>query len=184
MEHVYLITEDPGIRGAGIAVFHQADKKLIAASYAKSLLKSGHMAEECRAVAMTMIAWLNSLGIRSEKMVSQLGVEWPLLLPAGQQKGDQNDLPPLAGVSAAFAIMFPTTPCRSFIPREWKGTVEPDVMTRRIHARLTPEELGVVTWTGKEHDPLVGLNHNTFDAIGIGLHMLGRLQRQRVYAGV
>lgn len=180
----YLISVDPGIRGSGIAIFNFNSKKLFSAAYVKNTVLKGHNAEACRAMAQALRAWCYDLGFTRDDFVIKLAVEWPLMLPAGQQKGDQNDLPPLAAVSACFAMSFPSVPCTTYLPREWKHTVEPDVMTRRIHKRLSEDELGHVQWMSKSRDPSCGMMHNAFDAVGIGLKVLGRLEPRKTYAGV
>lgn len=187
-----LLTEDPGIRLMGVACFDLDTKELLVATHIRNPFKEGNKATECRALGLAVQKWFCYGDIESLRYIDnisrlarleQLGVEWPKMLPPGQQKGDQNDLPHLAAVSTAFAMAFPAVPVKSFIPREWKGTIDPDVMTDRIHKRLTPTELTRVEWVSKSRDPLKGdIMHNVFDAIGIGLHMLGRLDRQRVYA--
>lgn len=176
----YLLTEDPGIRGAGVALFDMSDKTLCRAAYVRSPCRTGNMATECRAVALAIKHWVGR-GFE-ESDFALLGAEWPRMLPPGKQKGDQNDLPGLSGVSSAFAAMYPNTPVRSYYPRDWKGTVEPDVMIRRVHGRLTETELLSVEWEGKSRDPTGGMMHNVFDGIGIGLHILGRLERVRSYS--
>lgn len=56
-------------------------------------------------------------------------------------------------------------------PHQWKGNVAKPVMLARIVSKLTPAELGVLDRCGVSK----GKRHNVVDAIGIGLHALGRL---------
>jgi hypothetical protein len=47
-------------------------------------------------------------------------------------------------------------------PRDWKGTIDGDIMVKRIQAALTPSEAAVLAaYTG-------GYAHNAVDAIGLG----------------
>jgi hypothetical protein len=54
---------------------------------------------------------------------------------------------------------------RALYPSEWKGQVPKDVMNERVLKRLSV----------KEHEALVSSDHNTLDAVGIGLFHSGRL---------
>jgi hypothetical protein len=182
-----LLTEDPGIRQMGVACFDLDAAELLVATHIKNPCKKGNKAAECRALGAAARYWYfqdvePKLYERQAVKLVQLGVEWPQMLAPGQQKGDQNDLPALAAVSTAFAAAFPEVPVESVLPREWKGTIDPDAMTMRIHGRLSEVELSRIEWVSSSRDPLKGnIMHNVFDAIGIGLHMLGRLDRRRVY---
>lgn len=86
-----------------------------------------------------------------------------------QQKGDQNDLIALA-VAAGEIIGRLGIPTTRYLPRQWKGQVPKDVMVERIKKHLSQEELKRI-----ELPSARSLQHNVFDAIGIGLHHLGRL---------
>ncbi len=58
-------------------------------------------------------------------------------------------------------------------PRDWKGTVNKDAMCRRIERRLTAAERAVLDALELPDSK----RHNVVDAIGLGLHRLGRLGR-------
>ena len=55
-------------------------------------------------------------------------------------------------------------------PSQWKGTMPKGVCAARVRARLSPEERAVVDACGAPAGEL----HNVLDAVGIGLHALGR----------
>lgn len=57
-------------------------------------------------------------------------------------------------------------------PRTWKGNVKKEIMTERILSRLKPDELALVPLRPRAKTP----DHNTVDAIGLGLWKLGRLR--------
>lgn len=105
-------------------------------------------------------------------------IEFPRIYLASKQKGDQNDLMQLARTignleeraRAAGATV------KLIYPRDWKGTIDPDAMIERIKSRLTPAEHVNVTLP-----TAASLQHNVYDAIGIGLHALGRLAPRKVY---
>ncbi len=123
-----------------------------------------------RHAALELRDWANARGIYQPRGV---GVEVPRVYPAAKQKGDQNDLIAVAMVAAACASAFVGANVFSYYPRDWKGTIDGDVMTERIKGRLAPHELERVQLAG-------ALSHNIFDGIGIGLHHFNRLQPKRV----
>ena len=47
-------------------------------------------------------------------------------------------------------------------PHEWKGSIDGDIMTKRIEAQLTPAERSLLPTK-----PRGGLDHNMLDAIGL-----------------
>src|SRR5262249_37275539 len=93
---------------------------------------------------------------------------------SGWPEGDQNDPPPLAGVACAVGALFPGAVLHSYLPRQWKGgAVDKAVMNRRVWDRLSLEERARVARL-----PRGGLSHDCLDAVGVGLHHLGRLERR------
>ncbi|NOJ83830.1 hypothetical protein [Myxococcus xanthus] len=65
---------------------------------------------------------------------------------------------------------------RSVYPRDWKGSLDADAFIERIKQRIdAAEHLRV------ELPSYSSLHHNVWDAIGIGLHALGRLAPHRVF---
>ena len=62
----------------------------------------------------------------------------------------------------------------TYKPQEWKGQVPKDIMSGRILARLTEEEIGQIPRMAKAK------LHNVMDSIGVGLYHLKRLRRKRV----
>ncbi|MCP3060953.1 hypothetical protein LXT21_19390 [Myxococcus sp. K38C18041901] len=107
----------------------------------------------------------------------QLIIELPRVYSAAHQKGDQNDLIQLAGVVGMLGGLLPSVASRrSVYPRDWKGTLDADAFIERIKQRLdATEHLRV------ELPATSSLHHNVWDAIGIGLHALGRLAPRRVF---
>lgn len=96
-------------------------------------------------------------------------VELPRIYPFRKQRGDQNDIVDLAYLAGALDNLG----CDGELvpPRNWKGTMDPDAMTRWILTRLDDQEKAVI-------DSIMpaGKRHNAIDAAGLGLHKLGRLK--------
>lgn len=158
-----LLAIDPGIRGCGVAYFLGQD--LIEASYVKNPVTKGNDPEAVRSMAYAI----------NTHLVANLAVEIPRVYQGSKQKGDPNDLLPLAAICCSVATLLPNAKVTGYYPRDWKGTVDPDVMTQRIQGRLTGREATNVISVGRS------LDHNIWDAIGIGLHYLGRLGPRRVF---
>jgi len=190
-----LISLDPGIRGCGIAVFF--NKQLFEACYVPNPAKTGGDIEAVSLMAAELVdhvayKWGNSPG------PIRLVVERPQVYQGGKQKGDPNDLLPLYAIGAALASALeqrgPIEDLREYLPREWKGTINPDEMTRRIRERLSKGEFEKVSLPNNTCDKCrlhltdddcgktTCLAHNIFDAVGIGLKYLGRLEPVKVIA--
>lgn len=109
-----------------------------------------------------------------------LVVEWPRVyasrIRAGEAKGDPNDLLALAGVVSAIAAHWEKRgSVFSYVPSEWKGQIPKDICGARIMNRLSVAEGSLITAVKP-----ASKRHNTIDAVGLGLHHLGRgvLQKQ------
>lgn len=107
-----------------------------------------------------------------------LVLEWPQVRTAGKGRGDPNDLLLLAGVDAAITtdLWDGMDFVRCVAPREWKGTIPADVLITRVQDRLSEKERSRVTLPAKS------LRHNVWDAVGIALWAVGRLDALRVIA--
>ena len=99
-------------------------------------------------------------------------VEWPQIYKGDRR--DPNHLLGLTGMAMAIVTRLNPDEVKSVLPRTWKGTLDGDVMTKRIEERLRPEELQRIA-----HCP-ASLRHNILDAVGLGLWHFGRLERKRV----
>lgn len=166
-----LLAIDPGIRVTGWALFHNADG-LVKAGLAKNP-REGHGAEACRAMARAINEDVNDGYMR-------VVFEWPRVYTAAKSKGDPNDLLPLVGVGMAMsAYLGESCIMYSVHPHEWKGQLPKDACHARILLRLTPSEAMVAAGAQRVAKSKA---HNVLDAIGIGLHHLGRFGRERVIA--
>jgi hypothetical protein len=165
-----IVSIDPGIRATGVGVF--LDQQLVDSGYIRNPLEAGLGAVEAFYMAREIDKWLCMHG---QPIIDVLVLEWPQVYQVS--KGDPNDLLPLSGVDAALVtkLWHPSLVVRQYLPREWKGQAPKEVMCERIKSRLTPPELDRVFDAG-------ALTHNVLDAIGLGLHYLGRLSPKKVFA--
>jgi hypothetical protein len=148
---------DPGLHGCGCALFLGA--KLIWATYVKNSTKDlgprawAAMAQEVRG----KFAACDLVVVERQRVYPG---------PRGK-KTDPNDLVDLSGVvgAIAYAAAAYAAEVVGVFPAEWKGQVPKEVMNARVLARLAEAE--------KEY--LYSKDHNTLDAVGIGLYYTKRL---------
>lgn len=167
-----LLAVDPGIRGCGLALFDDARLRL--AAYLKNGARSKNIVRDAESMGRDVWRWAPSA-------VTELVVEWPQIyatrIRSGESKGDPNDLLGLAAVDAAIAAHMWETPVGRYLPREWKGQLTKEACHHRILSRLDDGERQVLAQACEEAGSLA---HNVMDAVGIGLHHIGRLKQVRV----
>lgn len=160
-----LLAVDPGLRGCGVALFDTAGR-LVRCAYLRGS-KDAKDAEAWAEMAQEVYDWGAADALR---VVS----EFPKVYAAGKSKGDPEDLLQLAGVVGALTALFrgEVTEFQVLRPYEWKRQVPKDIMAGRIADRLSMEETSVA----RHGMPSKSFAHNVWDAIGIGLHAVGRLR--------
>jgi hypothetical protein len=164
-----LMSLDPGLRGCGIANY--LGGALREAAYVKNPVETGRGYAAHVGMGRELFQWA------MENPPDHIVIEHPRVYPsAAQQKGDPNDLLDLVGVGAAFAAHFSCT-VETVFPSDWKGQVPKDIMVDRIRRALSPEELATIAPCA------AGLRHNIYDACGIGLWKLSRINRKVVHHG-
>jgi hypothetical protein len=181
-----IVAIDPGIRGCGVALFWPGSH-VHAARYVRNPERQGNGPAEIRAMALAVESFVEDAGRSPEAVV----VEWPQVYQGSKQTGDPNDLLTLAAVDGAILALFAHVPeVRRYLPREWKGQVPANVCARRILERLTPAECARVDrlplfvealdLADRARREIGGTDHNTIDAVGIGLKFVGRFEPHRV----
>ncbi|TSC23282.1 hypothetical protein [Corallococcus sp. Z5C101001] len=170
-----LVSIDPGLRHCGVALFDVPSGALLCAGLPRNPAPAhGELSlSSWASMASAVQEWLRP---RVGDMAFHLVIELPRVYAAAHQKGDQNDLIQLAGVVGTLGgALAPVASRRSVYPRDWKGTLDADAFIERIKQRLDAgEHLRVELPAARD------LHHNVWDAIGIGLHALGRLAPRRV----
>lgn len=160
-----VIAIDPGLRQCGVATF--ADGELSWAGLIKSGVKTARGPEAW--VKMYHAIRVVTDGYRLSKRVV---VEFPKAYAGGKQQADPADLLELAAITGVIAAYFEPCGVTRVFPWEWKGQMDKTLCKTRVVERLSPAELLRVT---KD-------DHNVWDAVGIGLHAVGRFERKRVFA--
>lgn len=173
-----VLAVNPGARGCGVAYFRRG---LLAWA---ELARSPSAGRDAAAWVAMATAVLTLLRNRDPAVLVDGDLDFALAIETQQVyergKGDQNDLILLASVGGAVAMTFQGCPeLRSYLPSEWKGQVpkpkkrsEPYIVAERCSKRLSEAELaGVVLPDDVERQ------WHTWDAVGLGLHVLGRWYR-------
>jgi hypothetical protein len=157
---VIVVAIDPG-RDAGLAVL--VDGRLVAAR-----LLDGRAPD----------AGLDDLGLLAGEV--EVLVELPTYYPHGRSPAPANDLIRLAYragrlAQAVLAALGPrTVKVVEIAPATWKAQVPVEVLETRILGRLEPDERALaLEAAGRQQSK----THNVLDAVGMGLHRVGRMGR-------
>lgn len=177
-----LLAVDPSIRSPGAALFRDGVLIAVARIGVTRDMRHSH-AQAALSAADAVASWCTAVGGRP----AILACEWPQIYTASKSKGDPNDLIAMAALNGALAAVMQIAAImrrgsfevRSFLPAEWigqvpkatRGKASASPRAMRIHSRLSPAELAIVP---DQHDAI--------DAVGIGLHALGRLGVRRAYS--
>lgn len=156
------LANDPGVNN-GSALFEDGVLQAVA------LTRSQDGAFGWEQIAQDVYHWAGgqAFGLAADTLV----LEWPQVYQGGRQKGDPNDLLPLAALNGALRTLFPAPRLHLPRPSDWKGQVPKDIMGARILSKLTAEEKAV--WNAAQFPK--SLAHNVLDAVGLGLYSLRRL---------
>lgn len=103
-------------------------------------------------------------------------VEHPVIYPNGKT-ANPNDIVKVAISAGEWMGRYDgmARERRYVVPRDWKGTLDPDICNARTKARLDDGEKQVVE--DALRDVPKKKQHNVLDAIGIGLFACGRWSR-------
>lgn len=158
---VMLVSLDPGLRQAGVACWD--DGELTTAF----LVKGANWFDTATEVKKRVFACASTY-------LLDVVIEQPQVYHQSKQKGDPEDLIKLALMGGATAALISPHAPMMYEPQTWKGSVPKEVTTARTRRRITDEEQHRI-----ELPRAVTLQHNVWDAIGIGLFHLKRRQNLR-----
>ena len=187
-----LLALDPSVRSPGAAIFR--DNVLLFAGKVTIKGPTGswiHEGQRWQYVIEAIVGWAKD---HDCILPSTIVYERPQIYTASKSKGDPNDLIALAAIGAGvvstyceFGRQFGAAstgrvvcpiPVQTPTPAQWagqipkatKGSAKDSPRAKRIMSRLSPVELARMP---NQHDAI--------DAIGLGLHALGRLGIRRSY---
>lgn len=158
---------DPSLSSTGVAIFdpYGMTHVLRSASLVKGDKPAAVLAERCHYVVSEILHGLATV-------VDVVVVERPRINAATHgSKADPDDLLKLAILCGAIAQAFQSRGCKVLFikPDAWKGQAPKEVTTARAVARLSDAEMRCVSLPSA-----AGLQHNVWDAVGIGLWATGR----------
>lgn len=145
-----LIAIDPGVRCTGVACFIDGALFNVSGYYADRVV-----------VACSFPSLVRPR--------DSLAIEVPQIYKV--RRTDANDLIDVALVAGAWISRYKHV--QIFRPAEWKGQAPKKIVHERIRERLSEGEREVLDRDLRSVPK--SLQHNALDAVGIGLHALGRL---------
>jgi len=176
----WLLALDPGVN-AGVAAF--LNGKLVRADVISAPKERDKHRPDLGATdehARSIVEWWCRLFVMTPGAPAlRFASEWPKLYQGDRGRNkDLNDYLGLTALDGAVASKVPAVESCVVYPAEWKGQLKAEtneqmqVIIDRLRVRLDrPGELAAADELGPEAK---GKNHNGWDAVGIGLHVLGR----------
>lgn len=151
-----LVSIDPGVCDCGVALWE--NNELTAAWLARGKFWD----ETSLIVKETITEHVNTQALTGGIVV----IERPKIYHQSKQKGDQADIISLAiFVGSVVTRLFSLGLQPIFYePHQWKGQTPKAITTSRTQAKLSPEERRRVEL------PAPSLQHNVWDAVGLGLY--------------
>lgn len=182
-----VLSVDPGEHGCGYALWivqetkHSGEPRprrtatLLDANYAPGLVFTRERGQHAVSPPKT---WFD------DTTIDELAIEIPQIY-IQRTRGDQNDLVLLAFAAGAAFGALGVPRAVLYHPHDWKGNTPKDLGRDRYSIALAQHERDRLCFTKgarcKEeriHGLTADLEHNVWDAIGLGLHHLGRRARQ------
>jgi len=164
----YTVTIDPGVHSAGIALWDTSDGVEL---HAAALVRTkGGWGDLANVVAL----WVEEQYVE----VAEVIIEKPQIYAQHKLKGDPNDLITLAIAAGAIVMsvctQHPDAVIHTIKPYQWKGQIPKGISVQRIQDQLMPlERESVCLPTAKS------LQHNVWDAVGIGLYWFRQQRKDR-----
>jgi len=156
-----ILSIDPGVKHAGVAYWMEhSGLYYLELAYLATLAGTPTLARSVSEMPQAC-----ELG--HVQYITHVVVELPQVYSRDKSKGDPNDLIKVAAVAGAISKgVF--AEARSFVlPAEWKGAAPKDVTEARCRSYLMDSELVKIDLPKAK-----SLQHNVWDAIGIGLWYL------------
>lgn len=179
-----LLAIDPSVRSPGAALFRDgvliaAGKVKIPAEYSK--LEEG---DRWQRVAECIVSWTRA---HNCLLPAAIVYERPQIYVREKSKGDPNDLIALAAIGAAVCAYFEASSATARIlietptPAQWSGQIP---KATKGNAMNSPRAMRILSRLFAVEVARMPNQHDAIDAVGLGLHALGRLGIRRVYSSV
>jgi len=167
-----ILAIDPSIRACGVAIFLKGKLVYVDVIRTMAVVNQAQAIQEICDKLHHIWQTTISDSLRPELLV----VEKPQIYQQAQLKGDPNDLIPLALMSGVLWEKFKPKNLMLPTPKEWKGQVPKNVMTKKTCSQLSKQEIDVLSWELSRVPE--ALRHNGFDSIGIGLWARDRFNKR------
>lgn len=176
MKEPSLLAVDPGLRTAGAAIFKGPCLAGCALIQAGDDLRGVSGIEVWGRMGERMRRWES--GVLGGGYPEHIAIEKMTIVTRGS--GGWSGIPPesllqvtgSAG-AVAHACSGPNTRVwRDELPSRWKGSINKEVMWRRVQRQLTEKEQEIVAFAARLHAP--NLRHNIYDAVMLGMYCVGR----------
>ena len=163
-----IVAWDPGLRTCGVSIF-----------WMDWLIWAGLIVNTCGSKVRGQVAWDSMADAVQSKLrtlilpptyLYQVAYENPQDYKRGAHLAHvrTEDIEQLRGVNNAILKRLKPKRRVKYHPHDWKGSIDKDVMTRRIVSRLRPEERLVIQPCAAD------LIHNVYDGVGVGMTAVGR----------
>lgn len=177
-----LLTLDSSIGSPGMALFQHTvgapgDWSLLAGAHVKAKTISEDPLQRALDLETRIVAWVGlTLGVRGVAQLRFFAAEYPQIRGAGRSKGDPNQFLPMAAVIGAVArgLGLGADRCHAVFPSEWIGGVPKTTSGDPRESIRGRRVWGLLTAAERER---LELQHDAFDAAGMGLYLTGRARR-------
>jgi hypothetical protein len=201
---VITLAVDPSINSIGAAIFAGREMTAVGRILVPTAQRQGCHGLRAELAAAQAIAWVGAQLASTGVMPDLVVYEWPQVYDDEKTGNkDRNDLPGLAAVGAAIVAHLREQAWRrqrevlvqTYYPAEWAHQTKKTIGERVDGKWRTRKPRVAETWltarakwiakalTERERALAVAANHDAVDAVGIGLHHVGRLNELRVFPG-
>ncbi len=159
-----IVSIDPGVRGCGVAAWHNTGELLRAAYVPGGSPDNEFIGTTVRNAAWAVEEWISSTDLVMDRLI----IERPQTYRGRSKVGDTNDLLDLSLVVGALSLLS-ACPLMLVRPSMWKGQTPKSATQERARVKLGDLVARVDISCGKSLSP------NVWDAVGIGLWYLRKV---------
>lgn len=156
-----ILCVDSGKRAAGCSLWTLSNSLLLGAQWVRAPDTRAEGPAAWRLLAELIGQWTHGVP------VSHVVFETPSAYASDTPKRTL-DLQDLVGMCGYLCALFPAARHTRLRPKEWKGTIDAEIVCARAWEALSEAEKARVVL------PAPSYRHNVYDSIGIGLYITGR----------
>jgi hypothetical protein len=174
-----LLSVDPSVNSPGVAIFNATGELKFCDRIRTKRNAAWSVGMTWFEVAKQIVAWADKRVPHWKGLGITVVYERPQVYTWAKAKGDPNDLIGLAGIGSAVVGLLNPVDVLSPTPAEWIGQIAKDT---KGNALESPRARFILGNLSEQEKLLVPAQHDTVDAVGIGMWALGRLKPRRVYS--